>query len=153
MPCQPPTQLSSKSEVPNLVGTRDRFCGRQFSTDGVEGWEGARGRVQGVMPAKLCSLTRQQFTSCCAVQFLTGYGPVRSEAWGLGTSALSDKGIAHWSTGAVGSLTSFQAQEFPNFYLIIGWYYRPNVCAAPTCICCSPKPQCGCIWSWGPLRN
>ena len=46
-----------RAAVPNFFGTRNRFCGRHFSSE--RGWAGTEtgGGTQGVMPAKLCSLT------------------------------------------------------------------------------------------------
>ena len=64
--------LGFKAALPNLFGTRDRFCGRQFFHG-----QGGRGMVQAVMRvmgsdgergvADEASLALPPLTSCCAV--------------------------------------------------------------------------------------
>ena len=76
-------QEKFKAVVPNIFGTRDRFCGRQFFHDG------GGMMVQAVMrmmrsvgeqcrAADETLLAPPPLTSCCAAQFLTGRGP----GWG-----------------------------------------------------------------------
>ena len=63
------TDAFSKTVVPNLLGTRDWFRGRQFFHE--RGW----GMAQAVMLAMGSgrgSSTRLPLTSCCAARFLTG---------------------------------------------------------------------------------
>ena len=68
--------------VPNLFGSRDLFCGRQFFHGqgfggGAYGSGGnaAMGR-DGEWQAYEASPARPLLTSCCAARFLTGRGPI-----------------------------------------------------------------------------
>ena len=63
--------------VPNLFGTRDRFCGSNFSMD--QGWGMVSGRFKHIT---------FKFTSCCAARFLTGPGGYQSVAQRLETPVL-----------------------------------------------------------------
>ena len=84
-------RIFPRAAVPNLFGTRDWFCGRQFF-HGQGGWggDGAGDNVSdGERQMKLCLL------ACCSPpaggpssqQAMDQY---RSEAWGFGTPALKD---------------------------------------------------------------
>ena len=75
-------EFSSKAEVPSLFGTRDRFCGRQFSID-----QGGRGDGFGMIRSAL-HLLWILFLSLLHQLHLRSSG-IRS--WRLGTPALRDK--------------------------------------------------------------
>ena len=70
----------SITAVPNLFGTRDWFCGRQFFRGVGVGWgdDGSGGNVSdGEWQMKLCLLT-----SCCEAWFLRGRGQVNGPGVG-----------------------------------------------------------------------
>ena len=62
-----------RAAIPNLFGTKDRFCGRQFSTDC---------RV-GVRQGKWFQF-RSLLNSCCVAQFLTDNEPAPVHGSGVG---------------------------------------------------------------------
>ena len=73
---------------PNLLGTRDQFCGRQFfhRRGGVGRMAQAVMRVMGSngeWQMKLHSLA-PPLTSCRAARLLTGHGPVTVRGPGVG---------------------------------------------------------------------
>ena len=68
------SRLNSSTAVPNIFGTRDRFCGRQFFHRRRGGEDGAGGNGSDGERADEASLTHPPLTSCCAARFLTGPG-------------------------------------------------------------------------------
>ena len=83
--------LQCNAAVPNLLGTRGWFRGRQFfhrlawgSVSGGNASDGSGGNASDEErwgATDEASLTRPPLTSCCAARFLSGHGPVPGR-WG-----------------------------------------------------------------------
>ena len=73
-----------RAAAPNLFGTGDQFCGRQFFSWWGDGSDGNVSDGEQWGAADEASLSRLPLTSCCVARFLTGHRPVLVCSPGVG---------------------------------------------------------------------
>ena len=94
----------SRTVVPDIFGTRDRFCWKTIfprngaGRRGVGGWGGGEDGSGGNASdggrwgaANEASLAHRPLTSCCVARFLTGHGPGVRDPWSRTSGLLITK--------------------------------------------------------------